>query len=212
MVALRMIKVLATADLHGYQPDIPECDILILAGDYLASGSWARQLQDGVPPLKYWLQGLKAKEIVAIGGNHDWFLQNAATGTLGAFRWHLLQDSGIELFGLKIWGSPWTLPFYSWAYMAEEEELQAHYAKIPKDTHILVTHGPPYGVLDENQEGQKCGSKALRAALHIVQPAVHIFGHIHEQYGRHDLGRTQCVNVSHVDARYRPVNPVVEIK
>src|SRR5579863_6916609 len=65
-----------------------------------------------------------------------------------------LDDSGIEIEGLKIWGSPVQPEFCSWAFNRKRgKEIARHWAKIPEDTQVLVTHGPPVGILDEVDRG-----------------------------------------------------------
>jgi Icc-related predicted phosphoesterase len=72
---------------------------------------------------------------------------------------------------------------------------------------VLVTHGPPWGILDF------CGSHAgCSDLLDIVTkklsaaPRFHIFGHIHEGFGRQENEKTQFLNVSVCDQHYRAVN------
>ena len=60
-----------------------------------------------------------------------------------------LQDSGVEIEGFKLWGIPWTPKFYNWAFMKNKGgEIGVVVNKIPNDTDILITHGPPFGRLD----------------------------------------------------------------
>jgi len=49
---------------------------------------------------------------------------------------------------------------------------------IPDDVDILITHVPPYGILDENS-----GSEEVLNALCNKNMKVHIFGHAHGGYG-----------------------------
>ena len=58
---------------------------------------------------------------------------------------HYLQDSSVTIGGLKIWGSPWTLFFFDWAFNLYEDQLREKWEEIPEDTDIIVTHGPPLG-------------------------------------------------------------------
>src|SRR3954464_4611618 len=164
-----MCKILALSDLHGYLPDIPPCDLLILAGDY-SPGAKDRDWLMG--PFTTWLRKLPAKEIVGTAGNHDWEFQRAPEAYRG-LPWHYLQDSGIELFGLKLYGSPWTGQFFNWAFMKEDEDLGPIWDKIPPGVDILITHGPPKGILDHNALSFKCGSQTLWDKVRQIQPRVH---------------------------------------
>ena len=78
------------------------------------------------------------------------------------------------------------------------------------DTDVLITHGPPYGILDVTDERQKVGCEELMKAVLRVQPKVHIFGHIHEAYGEHQTKLTHFVNACNCDIYYRCVQkPIV---
>lgn len=93
-------------------------------------------------------------------------------------------------------------------YAAREGvSLKDVYSRIPRDTDILVTHGPPHGTCDLSINGQHIGSSSLRDRVESVQPQLLICGHIHEAYGTGHLGRTRVANVSRMDESYRPVNP-----
>ena len=99
----------------------------------------------------------------------------------------LLYDEAIILdCGLKIYGSPYTPEFYEWAFsLKNQEEKIECWSKIPNDTNILVTHGPPLGILDQNADGIPCGDDILlKEVQERVKPKLHLFGHIHEGYGR----------------------------
>jgi Icc-related predicted phosphoesterase len=82
---------------------------------------------------------------------------------------------------------------------------------IPADTDVLITHGPPYGILDEVQRDPRpVGCRDLMRRIEAIRPRVHIFGHIHEGYGQIEQNGTVFINASVLDVRYQPVNaPVV---
>lgn len=142
-------------------------------------------------------------------------------------RINYLCDSGTEFEGLKIWGSPWSLTFpginpHCTAFTGTEEELAKHYAKIPDDIDILVTHGPPYGIRDRvksnNKFGFECvGSRSLQQHALRLNLKLWVMGHIHESYGEElpggFIGGTECkiVNASHVNERYEPVNKPIRV-
>ena len=88
--------------------------------------------------------------------------------------------------------------------------FRSHWDLIPTNTDILITHGPPFGILDTTNNGEKSGCEDL---LDIVQnrvrPQLHVFGHIHEAYGQQKIGETLFVNSSMVDLAYRPVREAI---
>lgn len=183
------------SDLHGYTPDLPGGDLLIVAGDMTLSGG-AVDFHEFVP----WLEGLNYRQIVTIAGNHDKYL---AEGYNPFKRSHYLLNSGCEVFGIKIWGSPYTPTFNDWYFMKNRgKQIKAIWNQIPEDIDILVTHGPPEGILDKNRKGQRCGCLELRKAVARIRPKFHVYGHIHEEYGQITLDDITYINCSYLDEDY----------
>ena len=218
------MDITCIADLHGFYPELEGGDLLIVAGDLTA--------RDDILQYKYfnrWIGNQIYKKKVVICGNHDMFLERCVRP---AYKYlnkaTYLCDSGTEFEGLKIWGSPWTLTFpginpHCTAFTGTEEDLKAKFDLIPDDIDILVTHGPPYGILDmvydRSLEALKSvGSKSLsRRILGLSSPWIskkpkfHIFGHIHEGYDSCVHEGRNYINCSHVNERYEPVNKPVRI-
>lgn len=61
---------------------------------------------------------------------------------------------------------------------------------------VLITHCPPFGILDKSNKDKNGGSKALRAISLDRKPKYHIFGHIHEANGMQKIGDTMYLNVA----------------
>jgi Icc-related predicted phosphoesterase len=112
-----------------------------------------------------------------------------------------LEDSGITIEGLKIWGSPISPNYHSWAFNCERgEEIRKHWDLIPEDTDILITHCPPFGILDFDPEGKPKGCEDLLTIIQQkVKPRLHIFGHLHDAHGQIQIGETLFVNASMVN-------------
>lgn len=226
------MRIVCVSDTHGIAPPpvIPPCDLLLHAGDIedvhlhpYDSSSQRRYLERVFAP---WLAAAPARHKVGIAGNHD-FLGLRDPDVLYGLPWRYLCDETVEIEGLTIHGSPWTPPFFDWAFMLPEHELAAKWALVPADCNILLTHGPAYGLGDEVANGHvgdeprdpHQGSSSLRTAVE-AHPALrlHVFGHIHEGYGQGLLDRPGLtpltwLNAASVDSAYRPVNPplVVEL-
>ncbi len=195
-------------DTHGKHylvPDIPDGDILVHSGDLCRYGS-----RDNVDEFSEWFASQPHEHKVVIAGNHDAALQKyLGYGQIFTVKGiHYLEDTGVEIEGLKFWGSPWTLPFQSWSFMLEEEGLTRKWSLIPADTDVLITHGPPAGVLDlTDLEGVLAGSLTLGYRIDSLtnfyeRPLVHIFGHIHERNGIYFAGEYRAYNVSILDFKY----------
>lgn len=206
------VKIVFMSDTHD-QLDrfkVPDGDILIHAGDGTNRGS-AAELQR----LNQHMAALPHPFKVYVPGNHDFMFQEDPERAMKIFTAaQVLIDAGTEILGLKIYGSPFTPQFYDWAFMEPRNQIHKHWDVIPEGLDFLVTHGPPYGILDRNQRGTNCGCEALRDAIGRVKPKFHVFGHIHEAYGENFnqliSPTTEFLNVSSCNGMYFPVNePVV---
>jgi predicted phosphodiesterase len=206
------MRIVCISDTHGLHDtiEVPPCDLLLHSGDMSRSGS-AHQITE----FCQWFATRPAKYRVLIAGNHDFLFQKnsaRAAEILAEFPIIYLQDSGTVIEDLHIWGSPWQPWFFDWAFnLRTEAELASVWAKIPESTNILLTHGPPYGIMDRVVDGRRVGCKALlERCLTLPDLRLHVFGHIHEGYGQVREGALHFVNAASVDVRYRPVNsPVV---
>ena len=124
----------------------------------------------------------------------------------------VLIDEEITVGGLRIFGSPFTPKFGEWAFMLPRGlAMRKKWVQLPTGVDILITHGPPHGVMDLNHDGSRCGCEGLRDALAgPTGPKVHVFGHIHEGYGCCLRGTTRYINVSLLNEMYEMVNhPIV---
>lgn len=213
------MKIVCTSDTHSKhtQVPLPDGDIFIHAGDltprgnhneFISVGNWFRSLKD------------KFKHRIFIAGNHDFSLMWNKRMVLSTYfdeNVIYLEDSGIEIDGLNIYGTPWVPQFYNWAFMKSDEELKSHWNAIPDDTTILITHGPPHGILDildMETEPRHCGSITLANRIKEIKKLKHhIFGHIHESYGQIEIDGVSFHNVAALNGNYRYQNPpqVIEI-
>ncbi len=83
---------------------------------------------------------------------------------------------------------------------------------IPEDTDILISNGPPFGILDETLRGERVGCVNLLNKVNLVKPKLHVFGHIHEDYGVEEKDGTTYVNASVLNLHYEMQNKAVEIE
>jgi hypothetical protein len=97
----------------------------------------------------------------------------------------------------KGWGSPVT-PLYGGAFgLSSAEDRRKLCAEIPEDTDVLITHGPPCGVLDcEVNSGLHSGCRELFDAVMRVRPKLHVFGHVHSAHGIFQTDQTTFVNAA----------------
>lgn len=235
------MKITCISDLHGHYPELEGGDLLIIAGDLTAHNDYLEYCL-----FQQWAENQSYDEIVIVPGNHDGLIQTTNIIDDVLYPFEVLVDSYMyypDLNGLKIYGSPWIKRFEGMnpkcmAFTVDtEEELTEKWALIPDDTDILITHGPPYNLLDvvnDCSSGKKLsvGSQSLREKVFQVKPRVHIFGHIHENGSKfktatyplkieqisHDIIRTEMakktffINCSYVNERYQPVNKPITIE
>src|SRR5690606_5599340 len=147
-------------------------------------------------------------------GNHDFFFEETDLKKIRRIiRKEIiyLNDSSIEIKDVKFWGSAITPCFNNWAFNRNRgAEIKKHWDLILNDTDVLITHGPPFGILDETVYGKRTGCEELLLRVYHVKPKFHIFGHIHEDYGSFTKGETTFVNASVMDDWYEMKNkPVV---
>jgi Icc-related predicted phosphoesterase len=217
------MKIVLLSDTHGLHDSIrvPHGDLLIHAGDLSSSGT-----DREVAAAAQWLGSLPHRHKIAIAGNHDWLFERQPTRAATLLRSAgiiYLQDSGITLGGLTIYGSPWQPEFMHWAFNVPRGQLAKHWKQIPTGLDILITHGPPYGILDQRvQPGLRklapweaeepfvgsdhVGCVELLAAVERVKPQVHVFGHIHSGYGATQNQHTGFYNASVCDEDYEPIH------
>jgi Icc-related predicted phosphoesterase len=204
-------NIVAVSDLHGTLPDIPVCDLLLIAGDVcpVTNHDLQFQVQWLLGDFRRWLKDLPARKIVMVAGNHDFAFERYPPFLPADFPATYLQDSGTHWEGLRIWGTPWQPWFFDWAFNLREPELEKKWALIPAGTDIVVVHGPPRGYGDGVPERggiRSTGSPSLLTRIELVAPRLVVFGHIHEGRGEWRIGRTVMANVTVLDEKYQNVH------
>lgn len=207
------MRIVCISDTHLAHQEtdlrIPDGDLLIHAGD----GTFEGTLAETTDFLK-WLASLRHPRKVLIAGNHDWLFQKdpALARSIVPSGITYLEDSEVEIHGLRIYGSPWQPEFLRWAFnLPRGPRLREKWGRIPRGIDVLVTHGPPAGILDLTPHGEHVGCEDLRLAVDKLEPRLHVFGHIHHGYGVRNVGSTRFVNASVSDEVYAPLNPPVVV-
>lgn len=214
------MKLVMISDTHERENEIvlPEGDILIHAGDITNKGSLIK-LEAAVN----WYKNQPHLHKIMICGNHDFCFENGLSTKARALVENAgiiyLEDSGITIDGINFWGSPIQPWFHNWAFNRQRgADIKKHWDKIPDDTHVLITHGPPYMIRDEAPRGfgeiENVGcADLLNRISDLNHLKVHIFGHIHNGYGITKIEQCSFVNASTCTERYEPTNKplIVEI-
>lgn len=176
--------LLFLSDTHGFHRrlrNLPEADVLVHGGDFCMNGT-----EDEALDFMNWLCDLPYRHKIFILGNHDTCLHGARVDGLDT-NCHLLSHESITLEGVTFY----SLPFFIEGF--ENRRVKA----VPPGVDVLVSHQPPFGVLDEDSiEGVSIcyGSEVLREQVLETKPAYHLFGHVHAAYGTVRRGITTFAN------------------
>lgn len=209
------MRLVHISDTHGFHNEltIPECDVLVHSGDL----SYRVGTLEELVSFLIWFEKQPARKKIFVGGNHDLFLDknesvkhrnagnvygqmmamqqyNDAMELIKAYDVKYLCDKDYVFEGVKFYGSPYSPSFHRerWAFNADRgDEIRSIWGRIPKDTNVLITHTPIYGVFDDLKEYRRdgedpyAGCADLRAMikmkLHRVK--LHCSGHIHDNHG-----------------------------
>lgn len=206
------MKLVFISDTHGEHEELtlPEGDILFHCGDFMTDGYSVFEAKDFLE----WFSNIGTfKHRILIAGNHDRLFEDIPTILLhGIDNITYLQDSFVIIEGIKIYGTPYQPAFRNWAFNLprDGEQLKSKWEQIPMDTDILLTHSPPYGVLDKVEEGVNVGCKMMKKRVEEVKPTIHAFGHVHECPGEEELD-THYINAAVVDRQYNCVNNPITV-
>lgn len=207
------MKIVAISDLHGQLPEIPPCDLLLIAGDIcpVTDHGVAYQADWLDTEFRRWLRSLThVGHVVGVAGNHDFIFERAPQLLPRDLPWTYLQDELTEVAGLRIWGTPWQPWFFDWAFNGRPDELKERWALIPDAVDVIVVHGPPHGYGDgvpRYERVENTGCPHLLRRIEDIKPRLVVFGHIHEGRGQWQHGPTTLANVTIVDEGYAHVYP-----
>lgn len=178
---IKNLTIFAFSDTHGHHRalQVPEdADIIICAGDAVEDDLKGSEYDDFIS----WFGSLPAKWKLFVPGNHELsFIRSRYKTIVQQFETAgiiVLQDAVEDCDGVVIGAISRD------ARIADED--------IPDDIDILVTHWPPYGILDND-----LGSPDILNFVLKANPKWHLFGHVHETEGQQfQLGSTICQNIS----------------
>jgi len=222
------MKITVFSDTHSKHglikpSDLPGGEILIFSGDLMNSGYSVYEVEN----FFYWFSSLKQYETkIFITGNHDRYFENQPEKIQEILSSYsnidYLQDEKLTLYfdghngdspeeNIHIYGTPYTPEFHNWAFNLPKGgiELKNKWEAIPEGLDILITHGPPQGILDTSGAPWNLpdlGCELLRKRVELVQPKIHVFGHIHGGYGYRFVNSTHFINSSVLDEKYEYVN------
>lgn len=223
---MRIVAISDTHLQHDFQ--IPEGDILVHSGDLTFVGSIEEMTRAA-----RWLWAVKLdrgfKDVIVICGNHDWLGEKDPVLTRLLFEERkitYLDQQAAVVQGLRFYGAPHTPRFFDWAFNVDRgPALEKIWSRIPDDTQILVTHGPPWGRLDVvnrplgEMDNPNYGSNFWLEKTHVgcqdlarrIQQLkdlkLHCFGHIHAAGREVSADGVTFVNASVCNEKYRAFYP-----
>lgn len=206
------MRIVSISDTHHYpvKVDIPDGDVLIHAGDLTGRGTFMEISRAG-----QWLASLPHKHKIVVAGNHDFLFEKdyglacQALGD-GVSGIQYLQDQVTVIDDVVFYGAPWSVEFHHWAFGLSERDSKSRWDKIPQGVDVLITHGPPYGIMDSAPNNYRLGCKELRGRVEQLKPRLHVFGHIHHSHGVEKHGDTLFVNAAVCDEEYKHTqDPIV---
>ncbi|KAL9652020.1 hypothetical protein ABK040_000361 [Willaertia magna] len=192
--------------------EIPNGDVLLHCGDFTQEGT-LKEIEDFNKSLGKLKE--KFKLIIVIAGNHDYFMdpkfnQSLDGNKIQKERKHpllsncdvYLQDNSYIIENaIKIHGTPWTFSKMAFGCV-DKSILKSTWGSIEKDVDILMSHTPPFNILDlafdrrqkDNSVCNICGSKHMSKAhwgnsifrqeiVYNIKPKVCCFGHVHDTPG-----------------------------
>lgn len=189
------ITLCLISDTHQCEreADIPPADILIHAGDFTMFSKSLAAIEN----FNEWLDSVPCRHKLVVPGNHEFFLEADPSRRSLLSNATVLINERIEIDGLRIWGSPATMLFSGAFGLSKAADRRGLYATIPKDTDILISHGPPYGILDCSPDSDHhAGCPELLEAVQRIKPKLHVFGHIHGSHGTIEQGGTLFANAA----------------
>ena len=201
------MRIVVTSDTHGKHDDLASLsgDVLIHCGDFC----------DGFNPdeadlerIDDWFGRQPFEHVLCTGGNHDFVAQDRLANDQPLFEnATYLVDSDVNIEGIRFYGAPWVPTLQSWAYYLSDDQLRAKWDLVPDDTDVLITHTPPWHVLDcPRNPSVHCGCSHLAARIADLNLRLHCFGHNHASYGRIEQDGVIFLNASAVNSNFDIAN------
>jgi predicted phosphodiesterase len=203
------LKIALLSDTHELHrsADVPACDLLIHAGDWTFFSRRLDQIED----FNEWLGEQHAPlGRILCPGNHETYLERDPSLKSLTSNGKVLISEPYDIHGLKLFATS-VVPLLGTGFgIASAEERSRIYAQIPIETDVLISHGPPYGILDcAPGDSTHQGCRELLKAVRRIRPKLHVFGHVHTGFGLYETEHTLFVNAAllgpHGDIENRPV-------
>lgn len=187
-------KIWFISDTHRRHKElpIPNVDMVIFCGDESNHYNAAINMNEALDFFQ-WFRGLPIEHKIYVPGNHSIAVAEGLIKTYDFYGVHFLINYDILIDGIRIYGSPYSPLYGNWAYMLNRARIKYVWEMIT-ECDILITHGPPFGILDtatirdENGGIEFAGCEHLREKVKAIKPAIHCFGHLHDDIDIYNYG------------------------
>lgn len=139
------------------------------------------------------------KPIVFVMGNDDGIIGSGSEWTSEGDIQGVSQRR-LDYGKYNLVGYHYTNPFVGGTFEKSEREQIEDFKELEKlidKNTILITHGPAWRILDSPGDGEHIGSRALRELVERKAPRLHLFGHVHSNFGV----KNHAINGSYTHSR-----------
>ena len=204
------MKAVVLSDNHtNYDFETPDGDILIHCGDFTFHGNLNEMFK-----FKNYLKEQPHEHKLFIFGNHEkvdkeitYWIEYLEDGT-GA---KCIHEKAYGIGDLNFFGSSYTPKFMNWGFMQDEETRERYWGNMIEGMDVLVTHGPPMGIMGKIEDGTEIGCEYLKKFVDRVKPKYHFFGHNHAGAGVQTNGDTLFVNAALLTEHYQKFRPPIVV-
>ena len=204
------MKAVVLSDNHtNYDFETPEGDLLIHCGDFTFHGN-----PNEMKKFKNYLKEQPHEHKLFIFGNHEkvdkeitYWIEYLEDGT-GA---KCIHEKAYGIGDLNFFGSSYTPKYLNWGFMQDEETRERYWENMIEGMDVLVTHGPPKGIMGQIEDGTEIGCEYLRKFVDRVKPKYHFFGHNHAGAGVQTNGHTMFVNAALLTEHYQKFRPPIVV-
>ena len=159
---LRAPLKLVIAGNHDFTMDIPAFKKKVADARPPLDPDLVRKVYGDYGDARQILEDARAAGVIFLDeGSHQFILENRAI--------------------LTVYVSPWTPSLGDWGF--QYPPGLGHNFGITKGVDVVITHGPPKGIMDYTEAKQRAGCSDLFGAVARARPRLHCFGHIHEGWG-----------------------------
>jgi len=179
------MRIWHISDTHTYHGllSVPEnIDVVLFSGDCsIPRDIYKSEFQ--IREFLLWMWKLPIKHKIFVAGNHDFGIEKNLVKNFEDYDVIYLENDSVTIDGIKFWGSPFTPSFGNWGFGKSRSKIHKVWDSIPDDSDVIVTHGPPKGILDISNNHDNsiefCGDSSLKKRMFKLEPILVCFGHIH---------------------------------